>query len=196
MSKIAESELILNKDGSVYHLNLLPEDISDIVINVGDPDRVSMVSDYFDTVEVKKQKREFDGIFFDGSENSTDPTVYLTGSGAHLSYFKDCFIYSNTGHSHIFKCDIDFDTHKLIFKDSTLLAQKAGSSFVRLNGGDVEFNSARILSNATGTGVCVSGSADLYMVADRLYIETYTDGNAFELASSRALSLAISNIFL
>ena len=44
MSRIPESDLILNSDGSVYHLNLLPEDIADKIINVGDPDRVSMVS--------------------------------------------------------------------------------------------------------------------------------------------------------
>ena len=56
MQQIPESELILNKDGSVYHLNLLPADLAGIVINVGDPDRVSMVSDYFDTIELKKQK--------------------------------------------------------------------------------------------------------------------------------------------
>ena len=42
MTQIPESELILNKDGSVYHLNLLPEEISDIIINVGDPDRVRL----------------------------------------------------------------------------------------------------------------------------------------------------------
>lgn len=46
MNQIPESELILNPDGSVYHLNLLPEDISDVVINVGDPDRVSKVSSF------------------------------------------------------------------------------------------------------------------------------------------------------
>jgi uridine phosphorylase len=79
MSKIAESELILNKDGSVYHLNLLPEDISDIVINVGDPDRVSMVSDYFDTVEVKKQKREF--VTHTGTYKGRRISVLSTGIG-------------------------------------------------------------------------------------------------------------------
>ena len=79
MTKIAESELILNKDGSVYHLNLLPEDISDIVINVGDPDRVSMVSDYFDTVEVKKQKREF--VTHTGVYKGRRISVLSTGIG-------------------------------------------------------------------------------------------------------------------
>jgi uridine phosphorylase len=59
MQKIAESELILNEDGSVYHLNLLPEDVADTVIIVGDPGRVAEVTQYFDHVEVKKKKREF-----------------------------------------------------------------------------------------------------------------------------------------
>ena len=53
------SELILNPDNSVYHLNLLPEDLAPTVILVGDPDRVPMVSDYFDEIEVRKSKREF-----------------------------------------------------------------------------------------------------------------------------------------
>lgn len=59
MKPIAESELILNKDGSVYHLHLLPHDLADTVITVGDPDRVPRVSRYFDTIELKKSKREF-----------------------------------------------------------------------------------------------------------------------------------------
>jgi uridine phosphorylase len=79
MSKITESELILNKDGSVYHLNLLPEDISDIIINVGDPDRVSMVSDYFDSIEVKKQKREF--VTHTGIYKGRRISVLSTGIG-------------------------------------------------------------------------------------------------------------------
>jgi uridine phosphorylase len=53
------SELILNTDGSVYHLNLLPEDIGDTIFFVGDPDRVKDVSKHFDRIETKKQKREF-----------------------------------------------------------------------------------------------------------------------------------------
>lgn len=57
--QIEESELILNPDGSIYHLNLLPEDISNTIILVGDPDRVEEVSRYFDNIELKKQKREF-----------------------------------------------------------------------------------------------------------------------------------------
>ncbi len=54
-----ESELILNSNNSIYHLNLLPEDIADTIFTVGDPDRVPHVSKYFDSIELRKQKREF-----------------------------------------------------------------------------------------------------------------------------------------
>ena len=56
---IAASELILNPDGSVYHLNLQPEDISHNVIFVGDQERVEKITKHFDSIEVSKQKREF-----------------------------------------------------------------------------------------------------------------------------------------
>ena len=59
MNRIAETELILNADGSVYHLNLLPGDVADTVITVGDPYRVAQVSKHFDHIELKKTKREF-----------------------------------------------------------------------------------------------------------------------------------------
>src|SRR3954463_8105455 len=79
MSKIPDSELILNSDNSVYHLNLHPEEISDTVINVGDPDRVKMVSKFFETIEVIKQKREF--ITHTGSYKGKRITVLSTGIG-------------------------------------------------------------------------------------------------------------------
>ncbi|WP_121665319.1 nucleoside phosphorylase [Mesonia aquimarina] len=53
------SELILNPDGSVYHLHLKSEDIAETIITVGDPDRVSEVSKFFDKIDLKIQKREF-----------------------------------------------------------------------------------------------------------------------------------------
>ena len=56
---IKESELILNPDGSVYHLNLRPEHIANTIITVGDPDRVDGVTQYFDSVDFKTRKREF-----------------------------------------------------------------------------------------------------------------------------------------
>ncbi len=56
---IKESELILNPDGSVYHLNLKPEHLSDQIIFVGDQDRVARVTKHFDSIEFTIQKREF-----------------------------------------------------------------------------------------------------------------------------------------
>lgn len=59
MTPISETDLILNPDGSVYHLNLLPEHLSDTIITVGDPERVAEVSDHFEKIEVRIHKREF-----------------------------------------------------------------------------------------------------------------------------------------
>ena len=56
---IKASEFIQNPDGSVYHLNLLPEHLADTVITVGDPDRVERITRHFDKVELKVRKREF-----------------------------------------------------------------------------------------------------------------------------------------
>jgi len=79
MSKIPPSELILNADNSVYHLNLLPHELAGTVINVGDPDRVALVSNFFDSIEIKKQKREF--ITHTGTYKGKRITVLSTGIG-------------------------------------------------------------------------------------------------------------------
>jgi len=77
--QLGPSELILNADGSIYHLNLRPEDIADTIITVGDPDRVQAVSKYFDTIEVKKGKREF--LTHTGTLQGKRLTVISTGIG-------------------------------------------------------------------------------------------------------------------
>ena len=59
MKKFKETELILNPDGSIYHLKLRPEQIADTVFVVGDQGRVPMISKYFDRIEHKVQNREF-----------------------------------------------------------------------------------------------------------------------------------------
>ena len=79
MSRIAESELIINERGAVYHLDLRPEEIGGTVITVGDPDRVKEVSKYFDKVEVKRQHREF--ISHTGTVGKKRITVLSSGIG-------------------------------------------------------------------------------------------------------------------
>lgn len=79
MSRIAESELIINERGAVYHLDLRPEEIAGTVITVGDPDRVKEVSKHFDQVEVKRQHREF--ITHTGRIGGKRLTVLSSGIG-------------------------------------------------------------------------------------------------------------------
>ena len=76
---IKSSELILNPNGSIYHLNLLPENISNTIILVGDPDRVSRVSKHFDKIDFETQKREFHTQT--GWYNGKQITVISTGIG-------------------------------------------------------------------------------------------------------------------
>ncbi|MFB9863848.1 nucleoside phosphorylase [Rufibacter immobilis] len=79
MARIPESELILNPDGSIYHLNLLPEMISDTIITVGDQDRVARVSRHFDSIEVQVAKREF--VTHTGYYKGKRISVVSTGIG-------------------------------------------------------------------------------------------------------------------
>ena len=77
---IKTSELILNSDGSIYHLNLKPEHIAKDIIFVGDPDRVDMVIEHFDNIEFTVQKREFKTVtgYYKGKRLS----VISTGIGS------------------------------------------------------------------------------------------------------------------
>ncbi len=79
MQYIAESELILNSRGAVYHLNLLPEELADLIITVGDPDRVQEVSKYFDAIDFRQQHREF--ITHTGWMGKKRISVVSTGIG-------------------------------------------------------------------------------------------------------------------
>ncbi len=79
MRTIPSSELIINDDGSIFHLHLLPEQLADIVILVGDPGRVAMVTEYFDTIECRVQNREFNTVT--GSYKGRRMTVLSTGIG-------------------------------------------------------------------------------------------------------------------
>jgi uridine phosphorylase len=76
---IAESELVLNNDGSIYHLKLHPEEIARDIIVVGDPGRVPSISAYFDRIEVQRQNREI--VTHTGYIGSKRLTVLSTGMG-------------------------------------------------------------------------------------------------------------------
>ncbi|RAJ30236.1 nucleoside phosphorylase [Pedobacter cryoconitis] len=79
MQKLSEADLVINPDGSIYHLNILPEDVADTVITVGDPDRISEITKHFDRIELKKGKREF--LTHTGYIGTKRITVISTGIG-------------------------------------------------------------------------------------------------------------------
>jgi len=79
MHKIAESELILNSRGAIYHLDVRPEELAETIIIVGDPERVKKVSKHFDSIEHQLQHREF--ITHTGYIGNKRVSVLSTGIG-------------------------------------------------------------------------------------------------------------------
>jgi uridine phosphorylase len=77
--RIQESELIINGDGSVFHLHLKPEELADNVILVGDPGRVDLVAKYLTEIEFRHESREF--VSTTGKYNDKRVTVLSTGIG-------------------------------------------------------------------------------------------------------------------
>ena len=79
MRKIPQSELILDAEGRIYHLNLRPEDIAHTILTVGDPARVGRISQYFDQIDYEAEKREF--VTHTGWYKGKRITVISTGIG-------------------------------------------------------------------------------------------------------------------
>ena len=77
--RIAESELIINGDGSVFHLHLRPEELADNVILVGDPGRVDLIAEYFEEKEFRHESREF--VSVTGKYKGVRMTALSTGIG-------------------------------------------------------------------------------------------------------------------
>ena len=116
--QLKPAELIINEDGSIYHLNLLPEDIATTIITVGDPDRVHQVSRHFDTIEVRKGKREFHT--HTGRLNGKRISVISTGIGTD-----NIDIVLNELDALV---NIDFDTRALKEKHTSLNIIRIGTS--------------------------------------------------------------------
>jgi len=79
MKIFPSSELILNKDGSVYHLHLIADDVADTIITVGDPERVEIIAKHLTNIRVKKKNREFYTIT--GSFKGKEISIISTGIG-------------------------------------------------------------------------------------------------------------------
>jgi len=79
MTEISKTDLITNRDGSIFHLHLLPDEIADTVLLVGDPARVRKVSSFFDRIETKRENREF--VTHTGFYSGERISVLSTGIG-------------------------------------------------------------------------------------------------------------------
>ena len=118
MNRIAESELIINDRGAVYHLDLKPEEIANTVITVGDPGRVAQISKHFDSIEIKGHHREF--ISHTGYVGKKRITVLSSGIGPD-----NIDIVINELDALV---NVDFATRKIKEKHSSLNIIRVGTS--------------------------------------------------------------------
>ncbi len=116
--RIAESEFIINQDGSVFHLHLKPEELADTVILVGDPGRVDLVSEYLDDIEFRHASREF--VSTTGKYKGKRITVLSTGIGTD-----NIDIVMNELDA---LANIDFETRKIKEKKRSLNILRIGTS--------------------------------------------------------------------
>ncbi len=175
------TELILNPDGSVYHLNTRPEQVASKIIFVGDPDRVARVSSHFDRIDERCQKREF--ITHTGVLNNQRISVISTGIGAgnidivlneldalfninlttgEISDFHTRLDIVRIGTSGAIQADIEVDSHLI----STHGLHLGGllRSYVGLKG-NLEFENAlkshRRLPQGLADPILIQGNTDL-----------------------------------
>ncbi|AFM05587.1 uridine phosphorylase [Bernardetia litoralis DSM 6794] len=115
---IPSSELVINPDNSIYHLNLQPHQLADTIITVGDPERVPSISQFFDSIEVKIHKREF--ITHTGMYKGKRISVISTGMGTDnvevLMTELDALV------------NVDFKTRKIKEKLTSLTIIRVGTS--------------------------------------------------------------------
>lgn len=163
--RIEESELILNPDGSVFHLHLKPGEVADTVILLGDPDRVALVASFFDHLEVSVQNREF--ISRTGTLNGKRITVVSTGIGTD-----NIDIVVNELDALV---NVDFQTRAVKDKHTSLRLIRIGTSGSLQHDLDVD---SWLISEK---GIGFDGLLNFY--ANRNHV---TD-NAFELAFTRHL---------
>lgn len=115
---LLESELILNKDGSIYHLALLPGEIASDIITVGDPDRVDLIIQHFDRIELEKQNREFKTVT--GYIGQKRLSVIATGIGTD-----NIDIVFNELDALV---NIDFDKRQVLSEKTSLNFYRIGTS--------------------------------------------------------------------
>lgn len=168
--KLNPAEIILNSDGSVYHLNLLPGEVAETIITVGDPDRVEKVSRYFDQMELKKSKREF--VTHTGYIGDKRISVISTGIGF--------------GGIEIVLTEIDQLFH-VDFNSRTFKNQAVSLEWVRLGTSGTISDHLQV-GDVAVTEFC-AGFSEFYQFYQG---KTFKDLNAFHCHSDQALFQKLS----
>jgi len=162
MRKIfAPSELILDQRGYIYHLHLKPGDIADRIILVGDPERVPLVSSFFDTLEIKKQNREF--VTHTGFFRKKRVSVLSTGIGTD-----NIDIVMNELDALV---NIDFDTRTLRKERKSLTLVRIGTSGALQK--DIPLNSFLLSRKVIGFDGMMHFYAGLDRFNDNFFVNSF-----------------------
>lgn len=160
--RIDESELVLNERGAIYHLDLLPHEIAETIITVGDPNRVTEVSKHFDSIQYRASHREF--VTHTGMLNNKRLTVMSTGMGA------GCIdIFMNELDALV---NIDFATRQPKSVLSSLQIIRLGTSGSVSE--EVEIDSILISETAIGMDGLLDFYAHQNSIQETVYLEAFS----------------------
>lgn len=160
---IPASELIINPDGSIYHLHLKPHQLSETVITVGDPHRVTEVSKHFDTIQHKTEHREF--VTHTGYCNNKRITVISTGIGTD-----NVDIVLNELDALI---NIDFETRKIKSQFSSLDIIRIGTSGSVSE--DIDIDTILVSETAIGMDGLLNFYDHTNSIQETVYLEAFTN---------------------
>jgi uridine phosphorylase len=166
---IASSELLLNPDGSIYHLHLKPHQVASDILLVGDPDRVDLIASFFNQVEFRIQNREF--ITITGMYNKKRITVISTGIGTD-----NIDIVVNELDALM---NIDFQTREVKVQKSSLNLIRIGTSGSMQ--AEIPINTFLISQKAIGFDGLMNFYANREAFADRHFEDSFkqhTDWNS------------------
>ncbi len=160
---IGSSELIINQDGSIFHLHLKPEQVAQNIILVGDPGRVEMISGFLSDVEFKIQNREF--VTVTGSYNNKRITVISTGIGTD-----NIDIVMNELDALV---NIDFKTREIKEEKTSLNIIRIGTSGGLQN--YLDLNAFVMSEKAIGFDGLLNFYADRNLIADTDFEASFKD---------------------
>lgn len=184
MSRIGESELILNPDGSVYHLKLQPDELARNIIVVGDPGRVASVSRHFDRIDIIRQNREI--TTHTGFIGNKKLTVLSTGMGTD-----NIDIVLNELDALV---NIDLKKRKIKTEHTTLNIIRLGTSGALQAG--IPVDSVVVSTHGIGLDGMLYYYRDLVNVIDREITEAFIDQTSWPDIFPRPYAVACSPTLL